>query len=282
MFKKVILSVLFIAASFIISCTEERFENFGNAIKGLIPEECDECFIAYIYGGEDWLENYEFGILTDGDYLTGESKYWSVFRMSYSQPGDEFYARIDWYREPLSTPGVGMRYAIINEVIYNQIKQENILYITDAKMTPGVVYEWDFSINELIATEERTSKIESRPGAPQGGNDGGGCGSLVKTWTLKSINGNPLPYKQYDDGANSLTWTSGTMTFTSSDTWSSRLVSRQVANGSTNDVNTDRSGTYTCSGGSGSLSNASGNAGTFSVSGGVLTVIDGSFVLTYK
>ena len=145
------------------------------------------------------------------------------------------------------------------------------------KVKPGIIYDWDANTGEITNTGERSERINTG-----GGIFSSGCGSLVKTWTLKSINGNPLPYKQYDDGANSLTWTSGTMTFTSSDTWSSRLVSRQVANGSTNDVNTDRSGTYTCSGGSGSLSNASGNAGTFSVSGGVLTVIDGSFVLTYQ
>ncbi len=164
------LTILLLTITLNISCKKARFDNFGNAIKGLIPEECEECALIYIWADEEnFWEGYDWAYLNDGNYDDESVNYASLFEMNYSGPGDEFYARIDWENEPLATPGEGMRYAIVNlDKSSGGLDEDQILYLTETKMKPRVVYEWDFDSNELVKTDEKTDRIGSRPSRPSG------------------------------------------------------------------------------------------------------------------
>lgn len=240
-----------------------KYENYYNEIQVITDGSSRKLVLGH--EGADDLATYGFGGFYPSIVYTSGSK------------GDTLNAEIDWsdsYYEWLNPRSEDLYFF---HFFNGQFVTETERVSDGFRLKPGIKYIFDLNTGEVINTRERSEKINTG-----GGISLSGCNGLVKTWTLQSVNGNALPYKEYDDGSNSLSWTRGTMTFTSSDTWSSSITSKQVRSGSSEDVVTDRSGSYSCSGGSGTHTNASGSGGSFSLSGGTLTVTSGSYTLSYK
>lgn len=203
----------------------------------------------------------------------GETKVLGYLFGSYSDDSEKEYT-IDWsddYYEDLK-PRTNKMY------VYRVSSFNGHYYTTDEKseafkLKPGRVYLYDANTNEITDTGEKTEKIE-KPGVFSGS----GCGGVTGIHSLKKINGESLPYTQ--SGSLSVV-TSGKITFNSDDTWESELKFHNSSTGE--QAETIRDGSYDCDGGSGSMMNSNNQAsGSYSLSGGVLTLIDGQSTLEYE
>lgn len=134
-------------------------------------------------------------------------------------------------------------------------------------MLPSRVYYWDGQSDKLEDTGERTEKIEKS-----------GCSALPGTYTLKTVNGYSLPYREA--GSTAEINPGSYMTFFSNGTWESTLY---YTNTATNiDGTTNRNGSYTCSNSSGTHTNSSGVSGSFTFENGEVRVVSGSTIMIYK
>ncbi|MFY0672291.1 MAG: hypothetical protein JXQ87_02735 [Bacteroidia bacterium] len=145
---------------------------------------------------------------------------------------------------------------------------------------PGRIYIFDpLSSNEVEYTGSKSERIDGGGG----GLFGNGCDALQKRWTLTHVNGQKLPWKEYDDGTNYLEWKSGNISFDGTN-WSSRITTQQKIGSDRDVVDVDRFGSYECQSGSGTFTLNTGVAsGSFYVSGGILkTTSGGTYTLTYE
>ena len=229
----------------------KKYTNYSTLIKVLNDASGDILYLAHKDG-----DTYPLGVLSMGAMV--------------GTPGDTFTYVMYWdddYDEDLSprttdlfifraeyTGGIGYGYTSTAA--------------TDGfRLLPSRVYFWDGTSNKVEDTGERTEKIEKS-----------GCGALPGTYTLQTVNGNILPYSEAGSTAQI---TGGSITFNSGNTWTNTLYVFNTATGQ-NVGPVVRSGTYTCTGSSGSTTNQDGITGPFSFDGGTVTLTTGSTVLVYR
>jgi hypothetical protein len=106
---------------------------------------------------------------------------------------------------------------------------------------------------------------------------------LEGTYSLRSINGSPLPYT-VQSGVNSITLTSDVITIASNGTWTETLLYRQTINGVTANGAEADGGTWVRAGNDVTLdSNQSqGTAYSGTLSSGTLTFEDVGFVGVFR
>lgn len=251
------ISVLF-SLSF-SSC--KKYKNYPTIIR-VINDFSGET----IYIGSKHEDKYKLGETKTLGYLFGSSNedYEKDYTIDWS---DDYYQDLKPRTNKMYVYRVSTSTLINTQSIYfTEVGSESF------KLKPGRVYLYDANNNEIIDTGERTDKYE-KPGLFSGS----GCGSLSGTYSLKRVNGNSLPYTESGSTAKI---TSGKVTFSSDDTWSSELNYTNMSNGESGE--TLRNGTYDCDGGSGSLMNSGQVGGSYSKSGGVVTVMSGQTSMEYE
>lgn len=202
-------------------------------------------------------------------------------------------AFIDWelIDKNIVNPKDKITLTFVDQTFADEIDiQENLNYWTTDlfKIKPSRVYYWDL-VNETfeLSQADRTEKKSDDEGGYNTNSNGKYEACDPKDFYLiKSINGNALPWTEYDDGSNSLTWDSGSLAINNDGTWSNRITSKQIiSGGATKDVNTNRNGTWTCSNEYNTISfnNSGGNGGTATVNedNGEITLPDGSYTIVY-
>lgn len=270
--KLILVSTVFFFA-LIISC--RKFDNFNTEIILAIPDKClQDNYTMYV------LDTDRKGSTKhDFDKINGQNGPFNY--LADIEKKDEMVITIDWEEYPYVDPKEKLSFYIEQQIgTYSQ--EDPVIWETEfMKIKPGKIYTWDPETGNFKYTGNRTEKQSD------GGEDSNcsGCECISKTWDLQSLNGNSLPWKEYDDGSNSLTWTKGTFTYSSSGTWNSSITSKQVANGNTNYVDTDESGTYTCSGSTVTMTNTSSpNGGSWkgTISNNKLTWSTGGRTFVYN
>jgi len=155
------------------------------------------------------------------------------------------------------------------------------------KLKPRRVYWWDVANNEFQETADRTDRIdrdEVEVSEENNTSSGYEACDLKSFYLIKSINGNSLPWTEYDDGQNSLTWESGTLAKNADGTWKSYIFSAQVIDGVSKDVETDRTGTWTCNDEQGTITfsgSGTSNTGTVNEQNGNITLPQASYTIVY-
>lgn len=112
--------------------------------------------------------------------------------------------------------------------------------------------------------------------------------SVAGTYTLKTVNGNPLPFVTQQDANVTAKMTSAQFTFASGGTWTQTQHYQTTINGTTSSDTFDESGTFTVSGTTVTLkitSAANGGPQTFSMTsdeaGNTLTLTESGYTFVY-
>lgn len=271
--KTTFLFTLVLALLCLNAC--RKFEDFDTQLEIVIPTDCQDNTCAFYV-----LKTDRDGTTTEDWELTGLS---GPFHYLQDLTGDEdITVTIDW-ESGVVAANIDPDASEISFYIEEAYESEPRVWETAfMKIKPGKIYAWDPDNETFEDTGERTEKKNTGGGFSLFSND---CDDLVKTWNLESLNGNMLEWTEYDDGTNSLTWTEGSINFTSSGNWSSTITSKQIIDGSTNYVPEEESGTYECEDGSVTLTNTSSEFGgtwNATVSDGELTWAVGDYSYVWK
>lgn len=248
-----VLKFIFVAVILLgINNSCKKFKNYDTIIRVISDGSDDRIFVGL--EGED---SFDFYTMEDLGYIDAAAGDTMEFFINWSE---------DYYQE--------IKRRTKKKIIYRITSFSSTPYPAEAateefKLKPSRIYLWDAKGREVIDTGEKTEK------KPNGGSKVSSCSDLAGNYTVVSINGSSLPYSE---PGNSAQVTSGSISFTSDGKWSSTLN----FNNNGDKTTTNRSGTYDCSGSSGTLSNTSGVAGTFSISDGSISVVTGSTTVTYE
>ena len=104
--------------------------------------------------------------------------------------------------------------------------------------------------------------------------------SLAGTYSLKTVNGSPLPFT-VSDATGSATLTSDVMTVADAGTWTEHYTFRLTVNGTTTNESGDTSGTWSRSGTSVTFKADGGTAYTGTFNGSGFTLNDGDHVYVF-
>lgn len=127
----------------------------------------------------------------------------------------------------------------------------------------------------LLATVACIVSKDDSPTAPTNA-------SLAGTWTLQTVNGNPLPFTIYQDGTEKDDLVGDVITVTASGTFTELSTVRYTANGQTFVDTYEYSGTYVLTGTSVTYTFSDGGSRAAAISGNTFSLVDANLVYVYK